>query len=62
MFGYAGMVEALVGRFKEELEGSPRVIGTGGLVELIAGECPSIDAIDRDLTLHGLRIIHELNT
>jgi type III pantothenate kinase len=61
VFGYAGMVEALVGRFKDELQGNPRVIGTGGLVELIAGECPSIDAIDRDLTLHGLRIIHELN-
>ncbi len=61
IFGYVGLVEGLVTRFKAELDGEPKVIGTGGLVELIARECPAIDVVDKDLTLRGLRIIHELN-
>ena len=61
VFGYVGLIEGLIRRFKQEMEGEARVIGTGGLVDLIARECPTIYVVDRDLTLHGLRIIHELN-
>lgn len=61
IFGYAGLIEGLVARFKAELEGTPKVIGTGGLIDIIAPECPSIEVVDKDLTLHGLRLIHELN-
>lgn len=61
IFGYVGLVEGLIARFKQELEGNPKVIGTGGLIDLVARECPAINIVDRDLTLHGLRIIHELN-
>jgi len=35
--------------------------GNGGLAELIAPETPVIEAVDRDLTLHGLRIIRVRN-
>lgn len=61
IFGYVGLVEALVTRFKAEMEGDPKVIGTGGLIDIVAGESETFDVVDKDLTLHGLRIIHELN-
>ena len=61
LFGYVGLVEGLVARFKEELGGEAKVIGTGGYAELIAGETDVIDAVDTDLALQGLRIIYDLN-
>ena len=42
--------------------GKVRVIATGGLVDVIASETNIIDIVDHDLTLVGLRIIHELNS
>lgn len=70
MFGYIGLVKGLVERFKEELqELSPpaagqrvKVIATGGLAEVVARDNNGIiDKVDQDLTLQGLRLIHELN-
>ncbi|MEW6201217.1 MAG: type III pantothenate kinase [bacterium] len=60
-FGYVGLVDGMVRRFKEELGGSPRVIATGGLAELIASESATIDEVCPLLTLEGLRIIFEKN-
>ena len=60
-FGYVSLIEGMVARFKRELGGKAKVIGTGGWVELIAGETKVIDVIDPDLTLHGLRFIYEAN-
>jgi type III pantothenate kinase len=37
------------------------VVATGGLAEVIAKETKIFDAINPDLTLMGLRIIHEMN-
>ena len=37
------------------------VIGTGGLVPLIADSCPRIQHVDLDLTLKGLVDIYNLN-
>jgi type III pantothenate kinase len=61
VFGYAGLVDALVGRIKGEVDFSPRVVGTGGLAPLIAAEARSIDECDDMLTLRGLAIIHDRN-
>jgi type III pantothenate kinase len=61
MFGYVGLVEGIVARFKRELGGSARVIGTGGWAKTIAKETEVIDLVDPNLTLHGLRFIHEVN-
>jgi type III pantothenate kinase len=61
MFGYAGLVEGLVGRMRAELGGAARVIGTGGYAELIARQTQVIDVVDPNLTLVGLRLVHEMN-
>jgi len=61
LFGYVGLVEGMVTRFKAELGPETRVIATGGLAEVIARETKVIDVVDPWLTLHGLRIVYELN-
>jgi type III pantothenate kinase len=61
VFGYAGLVDAIVGRIKSEVDFSPRVVGTGGLAALIAKEARSIDECDDMLTLEGLALLYERN-
>ncbi len=61
LFGYVGLVEGMVARFKRELGANTRVVATGGMAELIAVETDAIDVVDPWLTLHGLRIVYELN-
>jgi type III pantothenate kinase len=61
LFGYVGLVEGMVARFRAELGPKMKVIATGGLAGLIADETRVIDIIAPWLTLDGLRIIWELN-
>jgi type III pantothenate kinase len=61
MFGYVGLIESLVTRIRKELGEKARVIATGGLLAVIASETKIIDTVDKDLTLIGLRLIHEMN-
>jgi type III pantothenate kinase len=61
IFGYVGLIEGIVARMQRELGGKARVIATGGLADVIASETEVVDAVDPDLTLVGLRLIHELN-
>jgi type III pantothenate kinase len=61
LFGYVGLIEGMVARFKAELGPETQVIGTGGLAPLIAGETTVIDIIAPWLTLDGLRLIYEMN-
>lgn len=60
VYGYVGLIEGLITRFLQEM-GPAKVIATGGLAEVIAGETPMVDIINPMLTLEGLRLIHELN-
>lgn len=61
VFGYVGLVEGLIARLAAELETRPRVIATGGLATTIAPLAKSIEKVDEDLTLEGLRMLWELN-
>ncbi|HLB11960.1 MAG TPA: type III pantothenate kinase [Dehalococcoidia bacterium] len=61
IFGYVGLVEGIVRRIKRELGGRARVIATGGQAEVIVRESSMVEVVDPDLTLVGLRMIHELN-
>jgi type III pantothenate kinase len=61
IFGYAGLVDGIVKRIKAEMKTSPRVVATGGLADLMAGVCESIEEVTPTLTLEGLRIIYEKN-
>jgi type III pantothenate kinase len=62
VFGFAGQIEGIVRRITDELGGSPRVVATGGLAPLIAAHAGVIEIVDENLTLDGLRMLHELNT
>lgn len=59
IYGYAGLVDGVVKRMRREMGTDPKVVATGGLAELLAGVTDSIDTVNRDLTLAGLRIISE---
>ena len=62
IYGYAGLVDGMVVRLKEEMGTSPRIIATGGLSVLMAGVSRTIEAVESDLTLEGLLIIsHQMN-
>jgi len=61
LFGYAGMVDAMVTRIRGELGAAARVIATGGLAGRIAGESATIERVEPFLTLEGLRLLFEKN-
>ncbi len=61
LFGYVGLVEGMVARFRAELGSDTHVIATGGLAEIIAKETKVISVLAPWLTLDGLRIIYDLN-
>lgn len=61
-FGFVGLVEGIVTRFKEELGLKTHVIGTGGGVDLIAGGTKIIEIVAPWLTLEGIRLIYEENS
>lgn len=61
VFGYVGLIEGIVARIQQELGAKAKVIATGGYAELLADETKVIEIVDHNLTLIGLRVIHERN-
>lgn len=61
LFGYVGLVEGMVARFRAELGPEMKTIGTGSLVEQIARETRCIDIVEPWLALQGLKVIFDLN-
>jgi type III pantothenate kinase len=61
VYGFAGQVDGIVERIRDELRSEAPVIATGGLAELITPHARTIDRIDEFLTLEGLRLVWELN-
>jgi type III pantothenate kinase len=74
-WGYAGLVDGILRRMKQELvvtgtesasagagkapRARPHVVSTGGLAELISAACDEIDSVEKNLTLEGMRLVHE---
>lgn len=61
LYGYVGLVEGMITRFRTELGPEMKVIATGGLTGIIARETKAIDFVEPWLTLEGLRIIWDRN-
>lgn len=59
VYGYAGLVDGIVARMKVEMGGDPVVVGTGGLVSLVLGVATSIQHVNDDLRMEGLRLLWE---
>jgi type III pantothenate kinase len=62
VLGYAELVKGMIRRFDEELGGNAKIIATGGLAGVVVDEVGMFDAVDPNLTLTGLRLIHEINS
>ena len=60
-WGYTGLIEGMIARIKAEYGAPMKVIGTGGLAPLFAQGDPLFDAVEDDLTMHGLTVIHRFN-
>ncbi len=61
VYGYVGLVDGLVERLKEELGYPCSVLATGGLARLIAPLSKTIEEVEDELTLVGLRLLYERN-
>ena len=57
IYGYAGLVDGVVRRMAREIGGVPKVIATGGLAPLMRDVSETIEHVEPNLTLEGLRII-----
>lgn len=58
VYGYAGMIDAMLSRMQEELGEQPLVIATGGLAPLLAPECRTVMEVRPNLTLEGLHCLY----
>ena len=58
-WGYVAMLEGLVERMKGEIGSPVKVIATGGLALLFDKHTDAFDAIEPDLTIHGLSLLYD---
>jgi type III pantothenate kinase len=61
-WGYVGLVEGIVQRIRAERGEAMEVIATGGLAPVLAEATDTIEHVDPDLTLWGLRLIYRRNS
>ncbi len=63
VLGFIGLIDRITEQIIKEVQESegkrPRVIATGGYSSLIAFNSAYVEKVDKDLTLHGLRLIYE---
>ncbi|MCU0794539.1 MAG: type III pantothenate kinase [Akkermansiaceae bacterium] len=57
VIGYRGLVREILAAIRSELNTPAIAVATGGDAALIAAGVPEIDAVDPDLTLHGIEIV-----
>ncbi|MDF2140025.1 type III pantothenate kinase [Paenirhodobacter sp. CAU 1674] len=60
-WGYIGLVEGIVRQIRAERDRPMKVIATGGLAALFDQGFDLFDAVEDDLTIHGLRLISDYN-
>jgi type III pantothenate kinase len=60
-WGYIGLVEGICRQIRLEHPRPMKVVATGGLAPLFQQGTEIFDAIEDDLTMHGLVLINELN-
>lgn len=60
-WGYVGLVDGIVRQIRAERARPMKVVATGGLAPLFDQGFDLFDAIEDDLTMHGLRLIHDYN-
>jgi type III pantothenate kinase len=60
MMGFVALVEGLIKRFRAEL-GDWQVVATGGYASMLASHTDTVNRVDPDLILQGLRLIYEMN-
>jgi len=60
-WGYIGLAQGIVGQIRAERGRPMKVVATGGLAALFAQGFDLFDAIEDDLTMHGLVLIHRYN-
>jgi type III pantothenate kinase len=60
-WGYIGLVEGIVARIRAERGRPMKVVATGGLAPLFRNDTDVFDAVEDDLTMHGLVLIHRHN-
>jgi type III pantothenate kinase len=61
LFGEADRIDGLIGRIFDELGYTATVVGTGGLASRMLPLSRTIDRLDVNLTLEGLRLIYRHN-
>jgi type III pantothenate kinase len=61
VYGFAGQVDEIVTRIRDELGEPARAIATGGLAELVAPHSRTLERVDPFLTLEGLRLVYSRN-
>ena len=61
IFGYAGLIDGIITRIQEELGEKATVVATGGYAAIIAKETKTIDEVNPNLTLIGIKVIHDMN-
>jgi type III pantothenate kinase len=61
VFGYAAMTDGLVRRLRAEMGCESRTIATGGLSHLVTKHAETVESVDPNLTLQGLRLLYERN-
>ena len=61
LYGHAAMIDGLLDRAEEELEGDVTVVATGGLAAGIIPSCRHSIKLDKNLLLTGMQAIYEKN-
>lgn len=61
VIGYVAMVDGLIERIQAEVGPIPHLVATGGLGSLVTKHSARLKKYEPHLTLHGMRIIADLN-